>query len=94
MIERLHRWNFNRRRTMMEKWMADPSTGMGQMVQNRAMQLAMTMVMRWLENKRIIHCALCPATDELKKMQDRYWCKGHYDKAKESLEQKEVAGAN
>jgi hypothetical protein len=39
--------------------------------------IARTWCMKWLDNKRVNHCSVCPNTDQLIKLGDGYLCPGH-----------------
>lgn len=42
-----------------------------------ANQLAKSMCMKWLENKGIHHCVLCPNTEPLIKLNGMFYCAPH-----------------
>jgi len=54
-------------------------------MQKSAESMAIHMVMRWLDNRRINHCAWCPNTGTLLSMNGKYYCKVHYNMAKNEL---------
>lgn len=77
MIKRFKAWQFRRRQKIMERWLNDPGTGMGQLLMNRATEMAMTMITNWLDRKRIRHCMRCPSTESLYAVDGAYLCPGH-----------------
>jgi hypothetical protein len=77
-VHRWHAWRLEKHRLLFERLLANPQSGVGMMVQNRAVEMAMHMVSNWLDRKRIMHCARCPATESLKTYRDKYWCLGHH----------------
>jgi hypothetical protein len=87
MIARFKQWRFHHRRKLMEKWLADPTSGMATIVNNVATKLAMQMVTNWLDKKAILHCTLCPSTESLKKFAGTLFCPGHFAMVNEKYEQ-------
>ena len=81
-------WQFERRRKLFERLEADPKTGVSVMIQNRAMEMAMRMVMNWLDKKRILHCARCPSTESLRRWDTFYFCNSHFAAAQVIEKQK------
>lgn len=80
-LTRYYEWKLNRHRKLLEHLLVDPKSGVNQLVQNRSMELAMIMVMRWLDNKKIRHCSVCPSTEQIRMIGARPWCPGHCDEA-------------
>lgn len=70
-------WMYLRRKRWFERMLKDTGSGMSEMIQNHATELAMKMVTNWLDRKRIMHCTECPATDSLRKIGSIYFCSRH-----------------
>lgn len=65
-------------RKLFESILNDPSSGMKTMVAQRAAEVASSMVMKWMDDKRIRHCRLCPDTDTMRMFRGLPFCNTHY----------------
>lgn len=50
-----------------------------QMVQAKAHTMAQGMVMRWMDDRRILRCCQCLTTGGLRKLGNSYFCPPHHD---------------
>lgn len=81
MFEGYYSFRLERRRKLFESLLNDKNSGVPQMLHNRAMEMAMRMVMNWLDQKRIRHCSACPSTETLEGVGGRFFCQGHKEEA-------------
>lgn len=58
----------------------DPKSSVSQRVDMKANLMAALWAMRWLDAKRIHHCAVCPSTDSLRRVGDKMYCPTHSSK--------------
>lgn len=65
-------------RKLFESLVNDPSSGMKHMLAQRAAEVASSMVMKWMDDKRIRHCKLCPDTDTMRMFRGVALCTKHY----------------
>ena len=82
LLKRIRDWNEERRlirnrRLFMKLW-ENSDSGIKAVVQAAANNIAMTLVMAWLDNKRILHCQWCPETDSLRNHPQGKFCTTHY----------------
>lgn len=78
----------DKNRKLMESLINDPSSGMKHLIAQRAAEVASSMVMKWMDDKRIRHCRLCPDTDTMRMFRNVPLCNVHYQPVvDESLKQ-------